>query len=334
MQFLVTGGAGFIGQHLVRQLVLAHGQRSVVVLDACTRAATGWQAVQALLGASLVQGQVQQHRLVTELFTQVMPDVVVHLAAQSHVDVSLEKPVGTWKANAVGTAVVAQVCAELGLPLLYCSTDEVYGSTPLGSHCKPVAVGEGAALEPSSPYSASKLAGELAVKAAGISHGLRWAITRGNNAWGQHQLGEKLVPLACGLLQRGEAVPLHGGGYALRQWVHVAEFADALHRVALYLAEGRGTGCTYNISGPTLCSVKELVRALAQAQGLDPDLHTYDSSDRPGQDSRYYTSGASLELDLGWKAQRDILQPSELQGLLQHYRQTNVQPQVASYACG
>jgi len=330
MNVLVTGGCGFIGQELVQQLVDRYGASAVWVLDDRTRAATGWYRVQEL-GVRLERGTVQDAELVHRMLQLQVPDVVIHCAAQSHVDFSLQEPSATWMANAIGTQVVAEACTVWGVPLVYCSTDEVYGSTPVDEDGKTKQVREDAPLNPSSPYSASKAAGEHAVRAMGHSAGLQYAITRGSNAWGPHQLGEKLVPLACALLQQGSAVPLHGGGHQLRQWVHVAEFADALHTVASALTVGKGAGQTFNIAGPELLSVRELVLALAAQAGVPEEKAVWSSEDRPGQDEAYHVSGGAMHRTLGWRARRKISSKAEMKALLEHYAETNTTALVAEY---
>lgn len=328
MRVVVTGGCGFIGQHVVQQL-LDRGD-DVTVVDAGTRAATGWARVLDQLGSQLVHGDVQDAQVWTRVQHEA-PDVVLHLAAQSHVDASLCDPLATWAANALGTQRVAQVCAEWGVPLVYCSTDEVYGTTPLDSAGHPVAVAEDFGFFPRSPYSASKAAGEHAVRSMGTSAGLRWAITRGSNAWGPHQLHEKLVPIACGLLHQGASVPLHGGGEQWRQWLHVQEFADGLVRVADALVDGAALGKVYNLAGAELLTVRQLVEALARAAGCDPALHTWSSPNRPGQDHAYHLDGTAASCDLGWRATRKISDPASLRALLAHYGSVNVDPLLADF---
>ena len=337
MRTVVTGGCGFIGQHVVNLLVNRYGVENVLVVDAKTHAATGWDRVADLYkdtdhSHNLVQGSVENYQLMSEVVGRFMPDVVIHMAAQSHVDASLENPVATWQTNAVGTQVLAEICAMFGIPLSYCSTDEVYGSTPLHLDTgEPIEVDEDYPLNPSSPYSASKAAGELAIRAMGRSLGLKWAITRGSNAWGENQLPEKLVPIACAILKAGGSVPLHGGGRQLRTWVHVEEFADAVYRVAHGLAFDDMTGCTYNIAGKRTCSVRELVMAFAMEAGANVTEASWGSTDRPGQDTCYCIDGARLNHAYAWEPVRDILDPKEIRLLLKHYGDKDISPRLAEY---
>jgi dTDP-glucose 4,6-dehydratase len=220
--------------------------------------------------------------------------------------------------NAVGTQVVAHACAEAGVPMVYCSTDEVYGDAwEEDTTIRPRT--EDDPLLPSSPYSAGKAAGEMAVRAAARSMGLRYAITRGCNAFGPGQGGDKLIPIACELLQSGRSVPLHGGGSQIRQWIHVSEFAAMLLSVADGLVEGSVHNGTFNLAGPTSCSVRDLVAVLAKVCERGPDAMEA-APDRPGQDRAYAISGAHLEQALGQRAKRSILSLSELLALLDHYK--------------
>lgn len=357
MRAIVTGGAGFIGQHLVLDLV--ERGWDVWVLDALTYAASGRDRLWRVLGEwspacmadhhRLLQGDVCDPLDVGAVLRAVQPEVVYHLAAESHVDASLQRPADAMRVNAVGTLVVAQACAQAGVPLVYCSTDEVYGDVA-GTRWDEEGADELATpLAPSSPYSAGKAAGEHAVHAVARSYGLQAVITRGSNAWGPGQYPEKLVPIACRLLSRGEPVPLHGGGDQVRQWVHVAEFSDCLVRAGAYLLNGPawrrepGGGVArewptdqvpvWNIAGPCRLSVRELVLLLADVAGVPPERATRDTPDRPGQDRAYHVSGERAEIMLGFRPRRGIVNRHELQRLLEHYDQGSAQAtHVADYA--
>lgn len=320
MRALVTGGAGFIGQHLVRRLV--QEGKAVSVLDARTYAATGWDAVSQI--ATMFLGDVTRYEAVQDAVLASRPAVVYHLAAESHVDRSLLQPGLAMHVNAVGTQVVASVCAKAKIPLVYCSTDEVYGDV----RDAPQETGFGAMefwpLNPSSPYSAGKAAGEMAVFATVRSFGLVASITRACNAFGPGQYPEKLVPIACRMLDRGEPVPLHGGGSQVRQWIHVEELADGLVRAGRD-ASRRGVGCeVYNLAGPRVganagLTVRKLVKRIAAALGVPEERAWVAVGDRPGQDQLYRIDGSKAWRDLGFEAQRRITDEAEIRALVAAY---------------
>lgn len=319
---LVTGGAGFIGSHLVERLVA--GGAEVVVLDARTRAAVNYDLVWSTV-AGVVVGDVRDYATVDLCAGDV--DLVFHLAAESHVDASLADPGEAFSTNAVGTQNVALACVRHGVPLVYCSTDEVYGDLVDTPWATSGAVELVTPLAPSSPYSAGKAAGEMAVWAACRSLGLRAVVTRGSNAFGPRQVPEKLVPIAVRTLLAGRPVPVHGGGRQVRQWVHVAEFAEALDlagRLALDLPVGR-VECL-NVAGPSRLSVVSLVRRLAeQVPTALPDRgpvslpHVVAVPDRPGQDRCYHVSGERARVLLGFEATRSVESADELRQLVRDY---------------
>jgi len=303
MRVLVTGSCGFIGAHLVR--LLAGKGNEVWGYDIGSYAAASWSDVEALIGDRLIKGDVCDETQVHAAIERARPDVVYHLAAESHVDASLLHPAKAMRVNAVGTQVVGSVCAKHDIPLVYCSTDEVYGDA--WGHSRPHK--ESAPLRPSSPYSAGKASGEMALWALARSFGLRAVITRGCNAYGPGQYPEKLVPIACRLLQQGKQVPLHGGGHQVRQWIHVEDFAEGLEHAANYLTQGdMRTGevvPTFNLAGPRRMSVLALVRLLAQRAGRT-DKAWAKAGDRPGQDMAYWVCHEKTERVLGWRPQRRI----------------------------
>ena len=332
MNILVTGGCGFIGQHVVAKLKAEfYGPMGVWVVDKCTPASTGWSKVSDAIGSGLVRADVCDQETLNTLMSDVKFDLVMHLAAQSHVDVSLESPGETMMVNAVGTQVVATLCAKHDVPMLYCSTDEVYGPTTVGVDGAHKMKPENP-LRPSSPYSAGKAAGELAVLAAARSFGLRYAITRGCNAFGPGQYMEKLIPIACSLLSDGKPVPLHGGGRQLRQWVHVDEFAGCLIKVGIGLVSGvhRSNGPVYNIAGPRICSVIDVAAAIAKVAGVSEDNATTIVDERPGQDEAYAVCGHGMSEDFGVIPQRDLLDTHEISELLSEY--SGKVPLIAKFA--
>lgn len=329
MRILVTGGCGFIGHHTVRQLVRMGME--VHVLDSRDRPAINWDAVESMVGSERLNlGDVRSSMSVDCLFRRHQFQLVLHLAAQSHVDRSVSDPSGTVDTNVVGTQVVASACVRHGVPLLYCSTDEVYGDAMDSGSM--VLHTEDSPLAPSSPYSAGKAGGELVVRAAGRTHGLRWAITRGTNAWGPGQYPEKLIPILVHHLRTGRPVPLHGGGLQVRQWVAVEEFAQALVDLGIRLAEGdpQVDGGVFNIAGPVQESVRGLTERFAQVMGVDPSTSWEEVGDRPGQDRAYCVSGDHLETVTGLRPTRSILDHHEIAQLVSAYSNTE-EVEAANY---
>lgn len=322
MRVLVTGGCGFIGHHTVRRLVeMGH---DVHVLDICDRTAVNLEIVKATIPqGQLYRGDVCDSGFVESVFGRTEFDVVFHLAAQSHVDRSVIDPSGTVNTNVVGTQVIVSACVRHDARLLYCSTDEVYGDSMETGFLQVKT--EKSVLNPSSPYSAGKAGGELVVRAAGRTHGLKWAITRGTNAWGPGQYGEKLVPIIVHHLINGIPVPLHGGGLQVRQWIAVEEFADALVKVGNRLAVEHDSVLrgTFNIAGPVVYSVRELVEMFASVyeriSGREQTHVWVSVADRPGQDRAYFVSGRHLGDSVGCNPSRNILNHDEIERLIRAY---------------
>lgn len=324
----VTGGAGFIGSHLIGMLEFPDAARPWVY-DARTYAASAWDDVHEVVGERLIQGDVRDPASLADALDVARPSVVYHLAAESHVDRSLEEPDLAFAVNALGTMVVARLCAERDIPLVYCSTDEVYGDLHATVWADGGAVEHQTPVNPSSPYSAGKAAGEDAVRAVARSYGLRAVITRGSNAYGPGQYPEKLVPILCRCLTAGQTVPLHGGGEQVRQWVHVEEFARVLVAAGRHAEDMPHTGVVpvFNIAGPQVLSVRQLAAMVARTAGTDPAL-LRPSADRPGQDRVYRVSGDKTARMLNERPCRCIT--SDIENLIRHYGTGQVE--IAGYA--
>lgn len=315
MRVLITGSCGFIGSHLVEHL-RARGD-AVSGLDARTVVACSWDFVEALPGVRLWQGDVRELDVVRHAIRESGAELVYHLAAQSHVDRSLEEPTETFSVNATGTAVVAMACIEAAVPLVYCSTDEVYGDLAGTAWEAGGAIEDHTPLAPSSPYSAGKASGEHAVRSLARSLGLRAVITRGCNAWGSRQYPEKLVPILCRHVQSGTPIPIHDGGYQVRQWIAVEDFSEGLAAAADFVLDQipRGQVATFNLAGPARCNVRDLVRAFYGDRGVP----WKDGGARAGQDRCYHLSGERASSTLGLRPTRSILDPGEIRRLLESY---------------
>ncbi|WP_169951640.1 dTDP-glucose 4,6-dehydratase [Microbispora sp. H11081] len=292
MRVLVTGGAGFIGSHYVRTLVSggfpSFAGARVTVLDKLTYAGNPANLEPVSGGFDFVRGDVCDAALLAE----VVPghDVVVHFAAESHVDRSIDSAAEFVRTNVLGTQVLMQACLDAGVSrVVHVSTDEVYGTIDTGSW------DEEAPLRPRSPYSASKAGGDHIARAYGVTHGLPVMITRCGNNYGPYQYPEKLVPFFVTRLLRGERVPLYGDGGNVRDWVHVEDHCRGIQLVA----ERGAAGEIYHIGGTAELANKELTARLLEAFGYGWDMVEH-VPDRKGHDWRYSLSDAKLRA-LGYR---------------------------------
>ncbi len=321
-RILVTGGAGFIGSAVIRHLI-RNGQAEVLNLDKLTYA--GNLASLASVADDpryrFVQADICDRAAVVRVFEEFRPDAVMHLAAESHVDRSIDGPSAFIQTNVVGTATLLEAATAFwrSLPegsgqraafrFLHISTDEVYGtlgSEGLFTECTP--------YDPRSPYSASKAASDHLVMAWHHTYGLPTLITNCSNNYGPFHFPEKLVPLVILNALDGKALPIYGKGDNIRDWLYVEDHARALCRV---LECGR-LGETYNVGGNNERTNLEVVRAICDAlDRLQParlaalglrsfhDLITF-VQDRPGHDKRYAIDASKLCGELGWRAEESF----------------------------
>jgi dTDP-glucose 4,6-dehydratase len=284
VKLLVTGAAGFIGSTYVHQV---HGEHDVTVLDKLTYAGRRENLPDAV---ELVVGTIEDRELVLELVEDV--DAVVNFAAESHVDRSIADQNAFARTHVIGTGVLLDAVRERRVPrFLQVSTDEVYGSIPEGSFT------ETSALDPSSPYSATKAGGDLLVSAHAHTYGIEAVICRGSNNYGPRQYPEKLIPLCILNALHGDPLPVYGDGRQVRNWLYVEDFCSGIHAVLL----GGRPGEAYNVGGPDECQNLEVVRRILQLTGRDESLIEY-VTDRPGHDRRYSLASNKLRAELGWEA--------------------------------
>ncbi|MEV0703757.1 dTDP-glucose 4,6-dehydratase [Saccharopolyspora sp. NPDC050389] len=300
MRILVTGGAGFIGSHYVRQLLSgaypAFSDADVIVLDKLTYAGNEANLAPVADNPRLkfVRGDICDRELVGGLLTDV--DVVVHFAAESHVDRSITGSDAFVVTNVVGTNVLLQAALDAGVgKFVHVSTDEVYGSIDEGSWP------ENHALEPNSPYSAAKAGSDLLVRAYHRTHGLPVCITRCSNNYGPYQFPEKVLPLFITNLMDGVQVPLYGDGLNVRDWLHVSDHCRGIQLVA----ESGRPGEIYNIGGGTELTNKELTERLLAELGVDWSM-VRPVADRKGHDRRYSVDHGKIVQELGYEPQVDF----------------------------
>lgn len=286
---VVTGGAGFIGSHLVDALLSEEDVR-VTVLD---RLSVG--GVRANLADHdgderfrFVLGDVRDADVVGGLLAGA--DAVVHAAAETHVDRSIVDPDGFLDVNVRGTSVVLEAARAAGCRVLMISTDEVYGAHPEGDDGRFV---ESDPLRPRSPYAASKAAADLLCGAWRATYGLDVVVLRGTNAYGPRQL-ERVVPTFAAAALRGEPLPVYGAGRQLREYLHVRDWA----RAAVTVLSAGEPGGAYNVGSGTEVSSLDLARLIVDAVGADPASIRF-VEDRPGHDFRYGVDDARVRA-LGW----------------------------------
>ncbi|MBX8915865.1 dTDP-glucose 4,6-dehydratase [Klebsiella michiganensis] len=313
MKILVTGGAGFIGSAVVRH-ISENTSDEVRVID-CLTYAGNLESLAPVAGNkrySFSQTDITDAKSVAEQFSDFRPDIVMHLAAESHVDRSIDGPAAFIQTNLIGTFTLLEAARQYWSALdtaqkqtfrfHHISTDEVYGDL----HGTDDLFTEETPYAPSSPYSASKAGSDHLVRAWNRTYGLPVVVTNCSNNYGPYHFPEKLIPLTILNALAGKPLPVYGNGEQIRDWLYVEDHARALYKVA---TEGR-SGETYNIGGHnerknidvvrTICAI--LDKVVEQKPGninQFADLITF-VKDRPGHDLRYAIDAAKIQRDLGW----------------------------------
>ena len=313
MKILVTGGAGFIGSAVVRHII-ENTSDEVRVID-CLTYAGNLESLAPVSGNerySFSQTDITDAKSVAEQFSDFRPDIVMHLAAESHVDRSIDGPAAFIQTNLIGTFTLLEAARQYWSALdpehkqtfrfHHISTDEVYGDL----HGTDDLFTEETPYAPSSPYSASKAGSDHLVRAWNRTYGLPVVVTNCSNNYGPYHFPEKLIPLTSLNALAGKPLPVYGNGEQIRDWLYVEDHARALYKVA---TEGH-SGETYNIGGHnerknidvvrTICAI--LDKVVEQKPGninQFADLITF-VKDRPGHDLRYAIDAAKIQCDLGW----------------------------------
>jgi dTDP-glucose 4,6-dehydratase len=297
-RLLVTGGAGFIGSELVRQVMARRDGTRITVLDKLTYAgnranlAAVEQDAEQAARFDFVLGDIADPELVRPLVAEA--DAVVNVAAETHVDRSILDPEAFLRTGVIGVhvlleAVRAEAAKGRAVRFLQVSTDEVYGDIPDGRSV------EADALAPRSPYAAAKASSELLARAYHVTYGLDVVLTRGSNTYGPHQHPEKLIPLFTTNALAGEPLPMYGDGMQVRDWLHVSDHAAGIDFVLRHGEPGEA----YNVAGDHLLPNREVIGRLLAAAGRDWSL-VRTVPDRPGHDRRYAMDGSRLAA-LGWR---------------------------------
>lgn len=299
MNLLVTGGAGFIGSNFIRYWIQNHPKDKITNLDLLTYAGNleNLASIQDSPHYNFVKGDICDQKLVESLVAET--DIIVHFAAESHVDRSISSPDAFVQTNVNGTFSLLEAAKKHNTKFHHVSTDEVFGSLELGSDKK---FNEETCYDPSSPYSASKAASDHLVRAYHRTYGLPVTISNCSNNFGPFQFPEKFIALVITNLLEGKSVPIYGKGNQVRDWLHVE---DHCRGIDLIINQGKD-GQTYLLGGMTKDVTNlEVVQKIIEIMGLDEKLIEF-VTDRPGHDVRYAVDWSKSKTELGYQPKYDF----------------------------
>ena len=304
---LITGGAGFIGSHVVREFVLKYPEYQIINLDALTYAGNleNLKDIEHLPNYTFVKADITDQQAVSAIFQEYHPDGIIHLAAESHVDRSIVDPMAFVMTNVIGTVNLLNAAREIwkdnfeGKRFHHVSTDEVFGALGDTGFFT-----EETKYDPHSPYSASKASSDHFVRAYHDTYGLPIVLTNCSNNYGPNHFPEKLIPLCIHNILNNKSLPVYGDGKYTRDWLYVIDHAKAID---LVFHEGKN-GDSYNVGGfnewQNIDLIKELCKQmdekLGRANGSSAQLISF-VKDRPGHDLRYAIDATKINKELGWK---------------------------------
>lgn len=303
MQVLVTGAAGFIGANFIEYFTKKYPEYKVIVLDKLTYAGRLENLEKVKDKITFIEGDICDFELVKEIFEKYKINGVIHFAAESHVDNSIKAPFIFTKTNVLGTHTLIEAAKQIwgeGSPnkFVHISTDEVYGALGEDGFFT-----ETSPIKPSSPYSASKAASDLIVKAYHETYKMNVNVTNCSNNYGPYQHNEKLIPHMIMLAMNNQKLPVYGTGMNIRDWLYVEDHCEAID---LVFHQGK-SGERYNIGGHNEKRNIDIVKLILKELGKPEDLIQF-VEDRKGHDYRYAIDASKIERELGWKPKTNFEQ--------------------------